>query len=78
MTTITMRKPGFMRNDAKMRTYLTVINTLTKELSDPRITHEELYDLTVRIQDCYEEAAKAGGFVGTQGFLKWLDSQSKT
>ena len=78
MTTLTIRKPEFMRNDSTMRTYITVADTLSKELCKSNITFEETYDLLGRIRDVYDEAAKAGGFLSTKAFLKWLDSQNKT
>lgn len=78
MTTITMRKPSFMRNDTKMRVHLKVIDTLTKELNDPKLTHEERYNLLASLRLAYDDAAKAGGFLGKSVFLKWLDSQNNT
>lgn len=78
MATITIRKPGFMRNDKMMRTYITVAETLCKELDKPNISYAEAYDLHARICDTYDEAAKYGGFLSTKEFLKWLDEQKDT
>ena len=78
MATITIRKPGFMRNDNMMQTYITVAETLSKDLCKRTTTYSEAYSLHVRICEVYDEAAKYGGFLSTKDFLKWLDEQKST
>lgn len=76
MKTIIIRKPKFMRNDIGMKTYIDVAETISKEACRPELSPEQRYDLLKKVGECLNEAVKAGGFLRTKDFLKWMELHS--
>jgi hypothetical protein len=65
-----------MRSDAGMRAYITVANTIGEVLSETDSVEEQYY-LLIRMGECINSAAKAGGFFTTDDFIKWMSSQQQ-
>lgn len=74
MKTFIIRKPKFMRNDEGMKAYLTIAETISKEMCNTD-SLDERYCLLKMTGECINEAAKAGGFLSTEGFIKWMNSK---
>lgn len=70
-----IRKPGFMRNDAAMRSYMETANALCDRISNNNMTLVEKYEMLQRIKECYDKAAEAGGFRNTGNFLTWMEDE---
>ena len=78
MNTIIIRKPKFMRNDIGMKTYMDVAETICKEACKPDLNSEQRYDFMKKVGECMNKAAKAGGFLSTKDFLKWMELHNNT
>jgi hypothetical protein len=74
--TLIIRKPKFMRNDEVMKTYLGVAATIGKEMTRSELTTDQLYELSKKIGECLNKAAKAGGFFSTADLIKYMNSQT--
>ena len=73
MKTPIIRKPKFMRSDIAMKAYIDTADAIGKTLADPSLTQEQQYELLKKIGECINKAAKAGGFLSTEDFIKWMD-----
>ncbi len=76
MKTIIIRKPKFMRNDVAMKTYIDVANTISNEACRPELTSSQRLELLIKVGECLNEAAKAGGFLNVSDFSKWMGIQA--
>ena len=71
------RKPKFMRDDSGMKDYIIIAETVSKELCKTDSIYEQYYYLK-KINECLDKAAKAGGFLNTEDFVKWMRIQKNT
>lgn len=79
MKSIIIRKPKFMRSDAAMVAYVRCANACGKSLdTQDNLTLDEKYELARKIGECINKAAKAGGFLRTKDFIKWMNEYETT
>lgn len=78
MKSIIIRKPKFMRSEIGMKTYIDVAETIGKEACRPELNSEQRCDLLKKVGECINKASKAGGFLNTKDFLKWMELHSNT
>ena len=76
MNTVIFRKPKFMRNESDMQTYLDIAHAIGKTIDDPELDLDQRYVLSKTMGECLNKASKAGGFIRTEDFIKWLDSKA--
>lgn len=75
MKSIIIRKPSFMRSDMVMRQYLDIAEAIANIMCESELTSDEQYELSKRLGECINKAAKAGGFLNTKDFIKWMEEQ---
>lgn len=73
MKTIIIRKPKFMRNDTMMHIYIDVANVINEQACNPDLTPDQRYYFVRRMGECLNKAAKAGGFLRTKDFIRWME-----
>lgn len=78
MNTPIIRKPKFMRNDSVMITYIDVARSISEVMCRSELTLDEKYDLMKALGECLNKASKAGGFLSTMDFVKWMNRQINT
>lgn len=76
--TIIIRKPKFMRNDDVMKTYINVAKSIAKCMDETECTSDQKYEMLKEVGECINKAAKAGGFLSTKDFNKWIFSQTNS
>ena len=76
MKTIIIRKPKFMRDDNAMRAYIKVYCAMVNSMDDNASLEDTIDDLSESAK-ILNKAAKAGGFLSTKDFLRWVEKQSK-
>jgi hypothetical protein len=65
-----------MRNNTSMLTYIVIAETTSQIMRESDLTLEEQYEMVETIRDCLKKAAKAGGFLSTRDFVRWMDRQN--
>ena len=79
MKPIIFRKPKFMRSDLAMKTYMQVAESIARMvlIHESRMTMDETLEYYCKVGECINKAAKAGGFLSTKDFIKWMDIQNE-
>lgn len=69
-----LRKPKFMRDDKRMQELIETAERCVKAVDYARDAEEKDYFATYAAL-FFERAARAGGFLTMNGFIKWFDNQ---
>lgn len=69
-----LRKPKFMRDDKHMQELIDTAEMCVKAIDRARDAEEKDYFATYAAL-FFERAARAGGFLTMNGFIKWFDNQ---